>query len=124
MSRRTLLSSLLALVGCARHSLPPELTTAEAARSWVLGEVPVGSPIEDAQRLLQTHGCRCQSMTGADFAPQAPSGDESAWRGIDYVYCDLRQSTGLLQARRWQFALVERDGKLADVGVSTGLIGT
>lgn len=123
MARRTLLSNLLAFVGRARHSLPEELTTAEAVRTWILGQIPVGAPIEEARRLLKTHGFRCEPMKKADFAPQAPAGDPSAWEGIDYVYCDLRQPMGSLQARRWQIALVERDGRLVDVGVSTGLIG-
>jgi hypothetical protein len=85
---------------------PPRMVEA------VLGQVPVGTPVEDAQRFMEQEGFACSREANAEFLDR---------KGLDYLYCD-RSEGGIVQ-RRWQVAVVHRDGKVTEVIASTGLVG-
>ena len=85
---------------------PPRMVEA------VLGQVPVGTPIDDAQRFMEQEGFTCSRSTNKPFLDRT---------GLDYIYCD--RSEGGLTFRRWQVAAVHRDGKVTEVLASTGLVG-
>jgi hypothetical protein len=113
--RRAFLASaaLIAMTGCAgtRPSTrgieePPRMVEA------VLGHAPVGTPIDDAQRFMEREGFDCRRETNAEFLDR---------KGLDYIYCD--RSEGGVVRRRWQVALVHRDGQITEVIASTGLVG-
>ncbi|MBY0459791.1 MAG: hypothetical protein K2V38_20925 [Gemmataceae bacterium] len=76
--------------------------------------VPLGTPVDEAQAFMAREGFKCQRQTNAPF------GDRD---GLDYVYCDRAESKGWLVSRRWQIALVHRDGKVTEILAATGLVG-
>ena len=78
----------------------------------VLAHIPVGTSTDDAQRFMEREGFACSRESNAEFLDR---------KGLDYIYCD-RSEGGRIQ-RRWQVALVHRDGKIAEVIASTGLVG-
>jgi hypothetical protein len=123
MGKSVLISALLGLFGCGRNSLPTHIETSEAFRGWLLQHVPLGSNSEDGQRFLANYGFECHTVTGGSFVPEAPPPELGKWQNIDYVYCDLRQRVRLQLVRRWQVSLVQREGRLIEIGVSTGLLG-
>jgi len=67
-----------------------------------------------ARAVMEANGFTCREMKNADFLDR---------RGIDYLYCDRVKTVGFMAGRRWQAALVEKEGKVMDVIVGTGLIG-
>ena len=77
----------------------------------VLTHVPVGSTVNDAQRFLEQEGFQCSRHTNDTF---------QGHKGVDYIYCD--REGGWLIYRRWQLAIVHRDGKVVEVLASTGLV--
>lgn len=78
----------------------------------VVGKVPIGTSIKEAQRFMESEGFDCKLRTRAEFLDRSQ---------IDYLDCN--RDEGDLVKRRWQVALVHRDGKLVEVLSSTGLIG-
>ena len=106
------LAIILAASGCARGDKLSEQPAQAAAQiqSWV----PVGTPLADARHIMEQHQFKCSVMTNSSF------GDLKA---ADFLYCDHSESAGSPVIRRWQVALVLSDSKIADVRVSTGLVG-
>ena len=86
---------------------PPRMVEA------VIGQIPVGTPVADAQRFMEREGFGCSRSTNAEFLDH---------KGLDYIYCDRSEGGGIVQ-RRWQVAVVHRDGKVTEVIASTGLVG-
>ena len=86
---------------------PPRMVEA------ILAQVPVGTPVDDAQRFMEREGFKCSRSTNAAFLDRT---------GLDYVYCDRWEASGFVK-RRWQVAIVHRDGKVTEVLASTGLVG-
>ena len=78
----------------------------------ILKIVPLGTPLEVAQRLMAEEGFLCFRRTKASVLDR---------EGIDSLWCD-RLEGGIVQ-RRWQVALVHRDGRVTEVLPSTGLVG-
>ncbi|HEY1187068.1 MAG TPA: hypothetical protein VGE74_05390 [Gemmata sp.] len=85
---------------------PPRMVEA------ILAHVPLGTPVEDAQRFMEREGFKCSRRTSADFLDR---------KSLDYIYCDRSESS--VVSRRWQVAVVYRDGKVVEVLASTGLVG-
>jgi hypothetical protein len=83
----------------------------------ILASVPVGSPITEARRFMESEGFRCQEYVNSPCA----RGDEVR-EGLDFLHCD-RSDGGWIVQRRWQVALVHRDGRVTEVLASTGLVG-
>ena len=113
--RHLLLAVALSVAGCAgaravTHGIsdPPKMI------STLREHVPVGTPVSDAQAFLEREGFKCQQKTNAPFGDRV---------GLDYVYCDRSRSEGGVVSRRWQIALVHRDGKVTEILATTGLIG-
>ena len=103
-----------AVAGCAgpqsvTHGIekPPRMVDA------VLGQAPVGSPIDNAQRFMEREGFKCSRITNEAFLDR---------EGIDYIYCDRSDGAGFVH-RKWKVAVVHRDGKVVEVLASTGLVG-
>jgi hypothetical protein len=104
---------LIAVAGCtgtrsATRGIeePPRMVEA------ILAQVPVGTAVDDAQRFMEREGFACSRKTNAGFLDRS---------GLDYIYCD--RSEGTVVSRRWQVAVVHRDGKVVEVLASTGLVG-
>jgi hypothetical protein len=72
----------------------------------------------NAKRLMDAKGCACTETRNKPWmANDGP---------LNYLYCTINDQTGgfPIAFRRWQIALIESDaGTVADVRVSTGLVG-
>lgn len=87
---------------------------AEQTRIEILKFIPLDTGILDARRIMESNKFECYFMADESFLDE---------RNLNFLFCDLRRSEGLLIARRWQIAIVHKDSVVTDVLVSTGLIG-
>lgn len=108
--RRSFILVVVAAWGCshAEHLSEQQAVAASQIERWV-GR---GTPVADARRIMEGHGFTCSIVTNGSF------GD---LQGADYLYCD--HSSGAAVRRRWQAALLLADQKVADIRVTTGLVG-
>jgi hypothetical protein len=114
--RRTLgVIILVAVASCSRSRAvtegiekPPLMVEA------VLSQVPLGTPVDEAQRFMEREGFKCTRSTNAAWEDR---------KGLDYIYCDRSDSANWPVQRRWQVAIVYRDGKVIEILASTGLVG-
>jgi hypothetical protein len=105
---------LAMVVGCtSTRSITRGIAEPSRMVEVVLSQVPVGTPIEDAQRFMEREGFKCSRTTNGHFLDR---------KGLDYVYCDRTEASGWIDCR-WQVAIVHRDGKVAEVLASYGLTG-
>jgi hypothetical protein len=86
------------------------------AREALLGVVPRGTTLVNAQGSMARQGFACVPQVDASF--QGISGMRSH---LDYIYCDQRTS-GVVYTR-WQVALIHEHGKVTDVDVSVSRTG-
>ncbi|HUA39215.1 MAG TPA: hypothetical protein VMA35_12560 [Candidatus Sulfopaludibacter sp.] len=106
---------VLVLVGCARSDRlagQPAQAVAQI-QHWV----PVGTPLAQAQRIMERHHFACSAKTNSSF------GD---WKAAGFLYCERRdtdrQVTPMV-TRHWQVALILADGKVSAVRVTMELMG-
>lgn len=105
---------LVAITGCAgTRSVTRGIEEPPRMVEVVLAQVPIGTPVEDAQRFMEREGFACTRSTNAAFLDR---------KGLDCIHCDRSEGSGWVQ-RRWQVAVVHRDGKVTEVIASTGLVG-
>ncbi len=79
----------------------------------VLGQIPVGTSIDEAQRFMEREGFKCSRSVNEAFRDR---------KGLDYIHCDRSDGSRLVQ-RRWQIAIVHRDGKVVEALATAGLVG-
>lgn len=98
-------------------------TSSKEMKQEILRLVPLGTQIDDARKVMEANGFKCTLRENGSF------GDVEYGRyltpiqiGIDYLYCDHEIPIGFDCVRRYQIALVNRDGSVAEVLVSIGLI--
>ena len=108
------MATLAMAVGCAGVPTvtrgvdePPRMVDA------VLGRVPVGTPVDDAQRFMESEGFACSRNVNQEDGV-----------GLDYLYCD-RSDGGLFSwvSQRWQVSVFHRDGKVIEVKANTWWVG-
>ncbi len=75
---------------------------------------PLGTSTVAASEALHAAGFTCDSLHLATFG---------SWDTIPLVHCDLAIDAGGSVSRRWQVALVDSLGSLAEIRVATGMIG-
>lgn len=78
---------------------------------------PVGTPIDDAQRMMKREGFKCSRITNGDFfvsIREEQKVDEEHREGLDFVKCS-RLHDGYFVYSTWEVALVHRDGKVVEV---------
>ena len=111
--RSFLATMLVAVVGCTgRQSVTDGIEDPARMVEVVLKEVPVGTTAEDAAEFLGQEGFACTRKTNADFLDR---------KELEYIYCD--RSEGGMVKRRWQLAVVIKDGRVAEIITCTGLVG-
>src|SRR4051794_24267338 len=98
-----------ALPGCALEK--PLSTEPPEAAAQIQRWVGVGTLAPDAKRVMERHGFTCTLVKSGAF---------DSLRGVDYVYCDRRESA--FAQRRWQAALLLVEGKVSAVHVTTGVV--
>ena len=105
---------LAAITGCtSTRSVTRGIEEPPRMIEAVLGQVPIGNTVEDAQRFMEREGFTCSRNSNKPFLDR---------KRLDYIYCDRSDGSGFVQ-RRWQVAVVHRDGKVVEVLASTGLVG-
>jgi len=86
-------------------ALTDDKTTTKEA---VLRVIPLGTPIADAQSIMEASGCDCTKGS-----------DEEG----DYLYCYKEESIKLTYGRIWKLFLYYENDVVSDVSVTTGLLG-
>jgi hypothetical protein len=89
----------------------------------VLRLAPVGTPIDEAQSMMEREGFKCSRITNGEFnetirgerrADRRDLRGEEQRKGLDYVSC-CRFERRLIGYSTWEVALVHRDDKVVDV---------
>ena len=114
--RRQFLSLLVATTAACQGKADPFKTAQTPAdmKTAIGTEVPMGTPSDSAARILERHGFKCELKTNASFEGRDH---------LTYEYCDRSDNAGGSVSRRWQVALLVDSEHVADVLVTTGLIG-
>ena len=103
---------VVAAPGCAgARSATREIDKPERMVQAVMNGVPIGTPVDEAQRFMEGEGFQCRREANAKFLDRG---------GLDYLYCN--RYGGSIVKRRWQVAVVHRGGKVVEVLASTGLV--
>ena len=92
----------------------------EAMKQEVLKRIPIGSSMEYTQEVMKKSGFKCQLMWNESFASD---GAGKIPRKGDLLYCDKEKSAFLVFDRRWQIAIVHKNGVVSEMFVSIGLTG-
>ncbi len=104
---------VVAAPGCAgTRSATRGIDEPERMAEAVISGVPIGTPVDEARRFMEREGFQCRRKANAEFLDRG---------GLDYLYCN-RYEGGIVK-RRWQVAVVHREGKVVEVLASTGLVG-
>ena len=105
----------LMMAGC-RSALPsagPSITLQvdeTAMKAEILQHVPIGTPVEDAQRIMVASGFDCAYLHADGDGPPA-------------LFCSISKIEDWPVSRRWMISLYTDHGKVTSVDVGTGLIG-
>lgn len=83
--------------------------------------ISTGGTIEDAKRIMEANGFTCVLKERSDFAEMEEDDFLATHHDLDYLYCD-KERGGLFCNRRWQVAIVHKDGVVSDTLVSIGRI--
>ena len=92
------------------------METAAEMQQALSTEIPVGTPVKEAEARLRKRGFRVEPMTDASFVVEG-----RRYEHLDYLYGDMSEGNGV--SRRWQIAVVHQHGAVTEVFVSTGLVG-
>lgn len=85
----------------------------------IIGErIRQGSALTDAQLFLESVGFDCRQVE----KPQGAERDE-AGHELNLLWCDRHDQINVFVTRRWQVCVWHRNGEVANVKVTTGLIG-
>ncbi len=88
----------------------------ENVKLSILKVIPEGSDLNTAKSIMEKNGFQCRIMKDASF-----SEDGKLYEHIDFLYCDLEK--GFFISRRWQVAIIFKNGLVVEIHVSTGLTG-
>ncbi len=105
--------------GMGRISLSPDNTK---VKEEILKQVPLGSSMEHAQKIMLEDGFQCTMMLNERFIEQENHFTKATHEGIDYLYCDKEKGKSFFCSQRWQIAIVRRNNVVADILVSYGTI--
>ena len=82
--------------------------------------IATGGAIEDAKRIMEANGFTCVMNERSDFAEMEEDEFLATHHDLDYLYCD-KERGGFFCDRRWQVAIVHKNGVVSDILVSIGL---
>jgi hypothetical protein len=94
----------------------------QAMKQEVAKYIPIGSSIEDAQRILEANGFKCMLREQRSFAEMNYGELVERQENMDFLWCDKEKGSWLFCDRRWQVAIVHKNGIVSDIFVSIGLI--
>jgi hypothetical protein len=138
----SLIAVIVLATGCvslrpAYRVIPRGLSGDDKMLEAVRSLIPNGTPIAEAQRLMESAGFGCSrgekegSFTtrdkewedlwlGEKANSEAYSVDQS---GLSYLTCTRRENPEIMMMQDWKVTLVHRDGKVVDARVSSYLTG-
>ena len=130
MLLKTLTVFILVTPLCSSHAETKKVrlhNNPAAMKNEVLKKIPIGSSIEHAKEVMEKSGFKCEMKWNGSFAYYDDKGNQQATRnGEDYLYCDKEKSAFpfiLLQTRRWQIAIVHKNGVVTEAVVAISLTG-
>jgi hypothetical protein len=85
-------------------------------RKEMLSHIPIGTPIETAEKIMNANKCDCSYMKDEEFAA-----GKILHSHIDYLYC-FHDQPCIWSSDHWQIAIVYKEGKVTDVLVAFSII--
>ena len=79
----------------------------------VLSQVPLGTPVDQAQRFMEQEGFHCTRHADGDFGRKEQ---------MDFVWCERSTCSGWVEDR-WRVFISYCDGKVANVTALRALTG-
>jgi hypothetical protein len=116
-----LLASIFFLpAGCApgKITIARDLDSVEAMQREIVGQLPQGTPVADAQTLMEINQFIVERRTNKPFTTQEFTRDN-----FDHLYCKRTDKAGPHRVRCWQIALEVHDERITDVFVRIGYEG-
>ena len=115
------ISAFLILPACQPNQAVMRANASDKKQE-ILRIIPLGSSYAKARELMTANGYRCE-VSNEPFIVVNNGRQERVRTGLNYLYCDKRESASYLVTRRWQIAVVNQNEKVSDIFVSTGLAG-
>jgi hypothetical protein len=107
---------LILLAAACRHrvlDIPRGAGDENLMQTAVVRGIGIGAPIEEARYKMQRSGFQCVPKKNAAWGNRT---------GIDYLYCERRETSGVPVKQLWRIALVEQDGAVTEVLVASSPI--
>jgi hypothetical protein len=102
-------------------------------KAEVLKRIPIGSSIERAQIVMQKSGFECEIIWNRSFGDYDEQGNPTPppralpqieGKRVDFLYCDKEKAAfPYIFTRRWQIAIVHKNGAVTEVRVAISLTG-
>jgi len=94
-------------------------------RQEILNLVPVGLPIPEAKKRMESYGFKCEWVENKEFAVEHIGVQQKMHPKADFLYCDREKgSIFILMAIRWQVEIVAEKGVVKEVFISVNAIAT
>lgn len=100
-------------------------TDQKAMKKEILKNVPIGSHVEDAKRLMEENGFSCESWVNHIFSVQLED-DPTTYvqhEKADFLSCNKSRTRVPPVTAEWYIAFVHKDGIISEVVVNFGLTG-
>jgi hypothetical protein len=114
LSLALLLCGGFTLAGCRSPQptiQPISLCSNESVmKAEVLQHIPVGTSIQDAERIMKQSGFECSFVEADGTNPP-------------FLFCDIHKTEKWPVSRRWMISIQYTQDEVTDVTVGTGLIG-
>src|SRR5262245_45467332 len=88
----------------------------EDMKQEILKHIPIGSSIKDAQRVMEANGFKCEMSYGSFVEMyEGERFPRAKHDNTPHLYCDKEVNSEIFSLRRWQIAIVHKDGVVSDV---------
>lgn len=95
----------------------------KAMKQEIAKQIPIGSTIEDARRIMEANGFKCEMRERESLADKDQDGRIVTHRYLDFLSCGKEKPTWWLTERRWQVLLVHEGGIVSEIVVAISLTG-
>lgn len=91
-----------------------------AMKREIAKQIPIGSSIKDAQRIMEANEFGCAQKEHAQFIVTDGNQPEVEYNALDFLYCKKEKPVWyeLLHSHVWEVAIVSKDGVVTDILVS------
>jgi hypothetical protein len=117
---------ILLVISPALFSLPVQKQlkmhkNPNAMKQEIAKQIPIGSSIKDAQRVMEANGFKCELMERSAYTEKQDDESVELHENVDFLWCDKETRAWLLCLRRWQVAIVHKDGIVSYISVAISL---